>query len=87
MIIVGIYNGKYNITAEADPTQSGNEILVDGQPLPAGSIVKVGSQKYFKTEVNGVNEPLAFMVIVQTPPEEWGWNATGVEGWEDLQGY
>jgi hypothetical protein len=80
-----MYNGRYIMTATADPTQT--PLLVNGQPLPVGSVVKVGSQKYFKTEVNGVNEPLAFMVIVQTPPEEWGWNATGVEGWEDLQGY
>lgn len=77
------YNGKYIMTAEADPTQV--ELLVDGQPLPTGSVVKVDGQKYFK--VDGLST--SFIVIEQTPPIEWGWDESGEgdEAWAVLQGY
>ena len=76
-----MFNGKYVMTAEADPTQV--ELLVGGQPLPNGSVVKVGSQKYFK--VSG--DSLAFFMIPQTPPAEWGWDASANAAWAVLQGF
>ena len=75
----GVYDGKYVMTAEADPTQV--ELLVDGQPLPTGSVVKVGNQKYFKVE----GDSLSFLVIPQTPPAEWDWPQEAIDAWARLQ--
>ena len=77
----GMYDGKVIMTAEADPTQV--ELLVDGQPLPTGSVVKVGSQKFFKTAGGST----AFMTIPQTPPAEWGWDPSANADWSVLQGF
>ena len=77
----GIYNGRVIMTAEADPTQV--ETLYNGQPLPTGSVVKVGSQKFFKLNGNST----AFTVIPQTPPVEWGWNSSADSDWAVLQGF
>jgi hypothetical protein len=76
-----MYNGKYIMTAETDPTQV--ELLVGGQPLPTGSVVKVGSQKFFKLNGNST----AFSVIPQTPPVEWGWDSSADSDWAVLQGF
>jgi hypothetical protein len=75
-----MFNGKYVMTAEADPTQT--ELLVGGLALPTGSVVKVGSQKFLKIAGNS----MAFAVIPQTPPAEWGWDSSGDSAWAVLQG-
>lgn len=74
-------NGIISGTVETDPTK--DRVLVNGQALPEGSIIKntVTNQNFIKVE----GDEFAFVAIAITPSPSWGWSSTSSYYWQLLQ--
>ena len=74
-------DGRYAISAAANPKQ--NEVTLNGQALPEGSVVRnsLTGQKFVKIAGNST----AFMEIPLTPPAAWRWDASADSSWAALQ--
>lgn len=76
-------DGKVVGLVSVDPRTT--EVTVDGQALPEGSVVRnsVTGQKFLKFGT----QKTEFIAIETEPLQEWGWDESVNEYWEDLQNY
>ncbi|NBX18227.1 MAG: hypothetical protein EBR09_12765 [Proteobacteria bacterium] len=79
--VVALASGKAVAAVAVNPTVV--EILKNGQPLDAGSVVKntATGQKFLKVEGGS----MAFEPIEIVPRLDWGWPQEAAEVWEFLQ--